>query len=111
MEFSTNFVFVFLNSSLSEYLLSQGTIDTDIMSNGGSTAVHLACYRNATPELIMKIVDKSDVQTVNKRDGVHGGGYTPIMTAVSEGHTNVVRLLARMEMVYWDKKELVRVVR
>ena len=54
------------------------------------------------------IVSRSYKQTINN---VNNNGYSPIMDAVMKGHTDLVTLLARMEVVDWDKEELVRVAR
>ena len=93
--------------SISEYLLSQPSIDTDIKSNSRMTALHEACHHGASTEIVRKIVTMSSHQTINSRDS----GIPPIMWAVIEGHNDLVTLLARMDVVDWDKEELVRVAR
>ena len=99
---------MFEHWSISEYLLSQPSIDTDIKNNSGDTALYTACLHGASTEIVRKIVTKSSHQTINSRGIV---GRTPIMLAVSGGHNDLVTLLARMDMVDWDKEELVRVAR
>ena len=95
--------------SISEYLLSQHSIDTDIKNNSGYTALQEACHHGASTDIVRKIVTKSSHQTINSRTRILG--RTPIMFAVSEGHNDLVTLLARMDMVDWDKEELVREAR
>ena len=94
---------------ISEYLLSLDKTNTDVKNDYGDTALHWACYSGATTQIVRKIVSKSDPETINSRDSIVG--YTPIICAVMNGRNKLVRLLARMEMVNWDKDELVRVAR
>ena len=93
---------------ISEYLLKQESIATHIKNNWGDTALHWACYHGASTEIVRMIVSRSDMQTINN---VNNNGYTPIMDAVMKGHTDLVTLLARMEVVDWDREELAMVAR
>ena len=94
--------------SISEYLLTLDTIDTSIKDWYGNNALHWACGEGASTDIVMRIVNKSDIQTINCRSN---SDYTPIMVAVREGHTALVSLLSKVEMIDWDKEELVRVTR
>ena len=97
------------NWSTSEYLLALDTIDTNIKNDYGYNALHSACIHGASTDIVSKIVSKSDIQTINCRNS--DGDYTPIMKAIEYGHTALVSLLSKVEMIDWDKEELVMVAR
>ena len=94
--------------STSEYLLALDTINTNIKNDYGYNALHSACYNGASTDIVMRIVNKSDKQTINYRSD---SDNTPIMVAVREGDTALVSLLSRVKMIDWDKEELVMVAR
>ena len=94
--------------SISEYLISLDTIDTSIKDSSGINALHYSCIYGASTDIVRRIVNKSDIQTINCRNMY---GDTPIMVAVRRGHTYLVSLLSKVEMIDWDKEELVMVAR
>lgn len=62
----------------------------NVQTDGGKTALHIACEQSNNPKLIELLI----AQGANPEQEDHNG-LTPLMTAVGKGHVNVVKALLK----------------